>query len=110
MHSRFAIHSQVIVGSPLSLSAIRAFAFSPLARFFQFPLLPARLLQHSHDEPFRLLLFRFPDFGALVRPRSFLPDPIQQFFPKCLWPPTPPTPQLLPIAAFFGPLLLRPHF
>ena len=32
MRSRFAIHSQVIVVSALSLSAIRPFALSPLAR------------------------------------------------------------------------------
>src|SRR5712691_10444820 len=88
-------------------SRLRLVPFGPL---FQFPLLPPHLPQHSADEPFRLLLFRFPDFGARVRPRPPLPDPIQQFFPKGLWPPTPPTPQLLPIAAFFGPLLLRPHF
>ena len=79
-------------------SRLRLVHFGPL---FQFPLLPARLAQHSADEPFRLLFFRFSDFGARVRPRPPLPDPIQQFFPKCPWPPTPPTPQLLPIAAFF---------
>ena len=43
MRSRFAIHSQVIVVSALSLSAIRAFALSPLARLSNSPLLPARL-------------------------------------------------------------------
>jgi hypothetical protein len=37
MRSRFAIHSQVIVVSPLSLSAIRAFLLSPLARFSNSP-------------------------------------------------------------------------
>src|SRR6185503_14406713 len=37
MRSRFAIHSQVIVVSPLSLSAIRAFALSPLASFSNSP-------------------------------------------------------------------------
>ena len=60
-------------------SRLRLVPFGPL---LQFPLLPPRLAQHSADEPFRLLLFRFPDFGALVPPRPPLPDPIQQFFPE----------------------------
>ena len=54
-------------------SRLRLVPFGPL---FQFPLLPARLAQHSADEPFRLLLFRFPDFGALVRPRPPLLKPV----------------------------------
>ena len=57
-------------GFSSQFSAIRAFALSPLA------LLPARLAQHSADEPFRLLFFRFPDFGALVRPGPPLLKPV----------------------------------
>ena len=54
-------------------SRFRIVPFGPL---FQFPLLPARLAQHSADEPFRLLFFRFPDFGALVRPGPPLLKPV----------------------------------
>src|SRR5678815_2561455 len=51
MRSRFAIHSQVIVVSPLSLSAIRAFALSPLARFSNSPSFqPVRIV--PADPPF----------------------------------------------------------
>ena len=68
MRSRFAIHSQVIVVFALSLSAIRAFALSPLARFSTSPSFQPAWRSIPPMSRSAFLLFRFPSDSRISGP------------------------------------------